>query len=219
MRFDITKLTLAADQLLLTTTKPLHRAILLNYRRHAILEVCGYYEEIFAAEMAVETPKYKIFGGAVPDGYYAPEGTDVRDMYKGLVDHQTCVMMVTDETLLVNDWGFAWAGDCIRSNQVEVINSEGDLIDDLDAVYIESRHQAMFWPYDNRGRMISRHVYTAPLATVRKCPPEELLTLSDVREALMPLINDPEMLAAAWRTAAASSAAADAADATAYREM
>ena len=55
---DIAVTISAADRLLETTTDPLHRQILENYRRHAILEVCGLWEEIFTPEMTVEHPLY-----------------------------------------------------------------------------------------------------------------------------------------------------------------
>ena len=60
MKYDIRQLTLAADTLLKTTTEPLHRKILNNYRRHAMLEVSGRYEEIFAPDMTVEEPFYRV---------------------------------------------------------------------------------------------------------------------------------------------------------------
>ncbi|UXC89904.1 hypothetical protein EGM87_12665 [Sphingobium sp. RSMS] len=41
MKYDIRLLTKAADDLLGTVTNPVHRRILINYRRHAIFEVCG----------------------------------------------------------------------------------------------------------------------------------------------------------------------------------
>ena len=50
MKADIRLLTLAADTLLETTTNPLHRRILENYRLHAMLEVSGRYHEIFVPE-------------------------------------------------------------------------------------------------------------------------------------------------------------------------
>jgi hypothetical protein len=42
--WEITRITAATDELLRTTENPRHRAILSNYRRHALLEVSGLYE-------------------------------------------------------------------------------------------------------------------------------------------------------------------------------
>ena len=43
-RRDIAETISAADKLLETTENLRHRAILENYRRHAILEICGEWE-------------------------------------------------------------------------------------------------------------------------------------------------------------------------------
>ena len=58
MKIDITKLTLAADRLLATLTNRRHVAMVSNYRRHAMLEVSGRYEEILIPGMTVEEPEY-----------------------------------------------------------------------------------------------------------------------------------------------------------------
>ena len=43
-------------ELLEETTKPLHRAILLNFWRHVHLEGAGEYEQIVAPDMMVDEP-------------------------------------------------------------------------------------------------------------------------------------------------------------------
>ena len=58
MKYDIRKLTLAADNLLPTLTNPRHRAIIANYRRHAIYEVTGNYEKILSPDMSIAEPQY-----------------------------------------------------------------------------------------------------------------------------------------------------------------
>jgi hypothetical protein len=55
---DMASTISAADRLLETLTDPLHRQIIENYRRHAILEVCGEWEDIFTPDMTVEVPEY-----------------------------------------------------------------------------------------------------------------------------------------------------------------
>jgi hypothetical protein len=56
--YDITKMNLAIDRALATTTKPRHRYLLQAYYRHRFLEVAGRYDEIFAPEMTVPSPVY-----------------------------------------------------------------------------------------------------------------------------------------------------------------
>jgi hypothetical protein len=59
-KLDITMLTRAADETLAVTENPRHRQILENYRRHAILETTGRWQEIFTPEMTVEHPVYRV---------------------------------------------------------------------------------------------------------------------------------------------------------------
>ncbi|MFF7633042.1 hypothetical protein ACFZB9_07795 [Kitasatospora sp. NPDC008050] len=59
MKEDITTLTRGADLLLDRTENPLHRRILENYRRHALLEVTGRWREVVHdPAMIVDHPVY-----------------------------------------------------------------------------------------------------------------------------------------------------------------
>ena len=53
-------------ELLERTTKPLHRAMLLNFWRHVHLEGAGDYERIVAPDMMVDEPVYRVTWGANP---------------------------------------------------------------------------------------------------------------------------------------------------------
>src|SRR5690349_17610060 len=102
-RFDISKNVQAHDKLLETLTNPLHRQIIENYRRHALLEVMGIWEDIFAPDMTVETPIYKFNYGEINGDIV---GTDVHDFYRGMADAGANAIVVTDESLAVCDNGF-----------------------------------------------------------------------------------------------------------------
>lgn len=196
MRYDYSKLTLGVDNLLPSITHPLHRAILLNYRRHAILEVSALWEGIFAEDMTVEVPRYKIHGGALPDnGEIELIGEDVQLNYKTMKETHTNVIMLENEKIAVCDWGFFSEATfhTIKPGRY-VANATGDVLDDLDAMYIETRQFCMAWPYDERGRMIGEHVYSAPTAILTKCKPEDLCSTEEVRAILMPGINEPATL-------------------------
>ena len=105
MKYDIRRLTLAADTLLETNTNPRHRRILSNYRRHAMLEVSGRYEEIFTPEMTVEHPFYR---NSSADGVLELDGLEaVQGFYQSLIDNNSTVMLLEHENIIVNDWGFA----------------------------------------------------------------------------------------------------------------
>jgi hypothetical protein len=53
-------------KLLDQTTKPLHRAMLLNFWRHVHLEGAGEYGQIVASDMMVDQPVYRVTWGASP---------------------------------------------------------------------------------------------------------------------------------------------------------
>ena len=48
MKIDIRLLTKAANKLVPALTNPRHRAMIANYRKHAMLEVSGLYDELLA---------------------------------------------------------------------------------------------------------------------------------------------------------------------------
>jgi hypothetical protein len=61
-------------ELLERTTKPLHRAMLLNFWRHVHLEGAGEYERLAAPDMMVDEPVYRITWGASPAVIEGKEG-------------------------------------------------------------------------------------------------------------------------------------------------
>ena len=70
-------------KLLEQTTKPLHRAILLNFWRHVHLEGAGEYDKILSADMAVDHPVYRVTWGANPAVIEGKDG--VRAFYNAWV--------------------------------------------------------------------------------------------------------------------------------------
>lgn len=178
----------AADRLLETTEKPLHRQILENYRRHAILEVTGNWEGIFDPAMTVPEPFYT-FDITNWDGVRAV-GDEVRAVYKGLAEHQTTVILVEDEQLMVSDWGFA------SESWFNTYQRGGELIEKgftdyaADGYYVMRQRIAMIWPYDEYGRMIGEHVYEAKVfREIIEVTEAEYVTVDDARARLMPLLR------------------------------
>ena len=184
MKFDITQRMPAVEALIAKTDNPRHLAILENYRRHAILEVCGMWEGILAPDMIVPHPVYR---------FHAPSGTriiecmdKVRAEYESYVEKNTTVMYHLDEHIAVADEGFLteyvnerfWPGWLLRE--------QGDDIDDPNAMYIVRLTQAMYWPYDDQARVIEERVYRGGDRSIRKCPPEEVITVQECREKLLP---------------------------------
>ena len=87
-------------ELLEETTKPLHRAILLNFWRHVHLEGAGEYERIVAPDMMVDEPVYRVTWGANPAVIEGKEG--VLGFYNSVGDS---VLWHSDDRLAVGDWG------------------------------------------------------------------------------------------------------------------
>lgn len=186
MKHDIRRLTLAADNLLKTTTNPRHRQILNNYRRHAMLEVSGRYKEIFTPEMTVEDPFYRINSA---DGLLELHGSEaVQGFYQSLIDSQSTVMLLEHENIIVNDWGFASEALFHSFIPAETAIMNGHEVPDKNANYIESRWVCMMWPYDEAGRMIGERVYQAPTASLEKCHEEDFITLDQVRSVFDPIL-------------------------------
>jgi hypothetical protein len=199
-RRDIAETISAADKMLDTTANPRHRAILENYRRHAILEICGEWEGIFAPDMMVEEPVYYFnitgFDGVVADGADA-----VKDIYRNLAETQTCVMLVENEQLWVDDWGFASDSNFVTYQRGHNLIAKGFEVDDPSGYYREIQHFVMVWPYDERARLIGERVYEdKPLHRIEHVAPEDFISLDDARERLLPLLRPfPELAWAATR--------------------
>jgi hypothetical protein len=185
--WDITRITAATDELLRTVENPRHRAILNNYRRHALLEVSGRHEEILTPEMTVAHPVYRLTEGShtiVLDGHQ-----QVHDFYAGLVTVGAIVMGPVDEELVVADWGFA--SECMFHHFMPGrLLMESDDIDDPDAVYLVKHILAFHWPYDEQALLIGEHVYEDVASRqVEKVAPEDVITPARARELLAPQLE------------------------------
>ncbi|MFD7009750.1 hypothetical protein [Rhodococcus jostii] len=186
------------DALIDSLTNPLHRKILINYRRHALLEVSGRYEELLAPTMTVAEPHYRIFEGGqgvILDGMDA-----VRNFYKSLADMDMLVMWTGKQKMAVNDWGFAGEAEF---NQFVPGSSLGDNVFqfsdkdiapesqyDADSYYLVRRTLAFVWPYNEKGKMIGENVYEDfHSKAVTKVRDENVITAPRAAELLAPLIE------------------------------
>jgi hypothetical protein len=189
MKFDITQRAPALEATIAKTTNPRHLAILLNFRRHAILEVCGLYEGILTPDMIVPHPIYRFH---TPKGTRVIEGMDaVRAEYKSYVDQNTSVIYHTEEHIAVNDDGLYAEYISHRFFPGQVLVAQGEAVDDPNATYLASLTQAMFWPYDNEARLVEERVYRGNDRTLRRCEPDEVITMQECRDKLLPTLNGP----------------------------
>lgn len=186
MKFDITKRLPEVDAALAKTDNPRHVAILKNYVRHANLEVSGLWQGIVAPDMMVEHPVY-IFHSA--QGLRVIDGMEaVRAEYASYEKLGNTVIYHTDGEILVNDKGFMTEYVSHRFWPGKLLRALGDDIDDPEAMYLVSMTQAMYWPYDDRARVIGERVFRGADRKLRKCDPSEVITMEECREKLLPTL-------------------------------
>ena len=165
-------------ELLEQTTKPLHRAMLLNFWRHVHLEGAGEYETIVASDMMVDEPVYRVTWGQSPAVIRGKDG--VLAFYNSVGES---VLWHSDDFLAVADWGIC---DEITFHQLARgadLQTIGYEVDDTDALYHASSRQAFIWPYDAEARLVGENLYEDKTSlTIEEVSPDEAVTPARVRE-------------------------------------
>lgn len=165
-------------ELLERTSKPLHRAMLLNFWRHVHLEGGGEYERIVAPDMMVDEPVYRVTWGANPAVIEGKEG--VLAFYRSVGE---AVLWNSDDLLAVADWGIC---DELTFHQIargSDLRAIGYEVDDPDALYHAYSRQAFVWPYDDRARLMGENLYEDKTSLViEEISSEEAITPARVRE-------------------------------------
>jgi hypothetical protein len=173
--YDCMKPTAA---LLEQTSKPLHRAMLLNFWRHVHLEGSAQYEALAAPDMMVDEPVYRVSWGASPAVVRGKEG--VLAFYNAVGE---AVLWNSDDRLAVADWGIA---DELTFHQLALgsdLRAIGYDVDDPDALYHASSRQAFIWPYDARGRLIGENLYEDKTSLeIEEVDPADAITPARVGE-------------------------------------
>lgn len=178
------------DAIIRSTENAHHRKILLNYRRHGLLEVSQRWEEILSPEMTVDNPCYLMNDHRRGKTLAGREA--VKNFYVDLVSSGSIVMWPTDEYIAVADWGFASEATFHQFFSGEILADLGDDIDDVKATYLVKRHYAMIWHYDASARLVGEHVYeTGEGREVIKVEPEDVISPARARELLAPLLDTP----------------------------
>jgi hypothetical protein len=165
-------------RLLEATTKPLHRAMLLNFWRHVHLEGSGQYDRILAADMTVDHPVYRVSWGANPAVIEGKEG--VLGFYNSVGE---AVLWNSDDCIAVADWGIA---DELTFNQLargSTLQAIGYDVANPDGLYHVSSRQAFIWPYDQQARLAGEHLYEDKTSLkIEEVAPSEAITPARVRE-------------------------------------
>jgi hypothetical protein len=187
---DITKMMQGAERLIAKSTNPRHIAILKNYRRHAMLEVCARFDEIFDPSMTIENPQYVQY---TPTGCAILNGVDevMRVFYGQLKDYGASVMILEDEAVAVDDWGLAseyTSNDYINAACARL---RGFAVSDDKATYLHRHRVVMTWRYADDCRLIGENVSMEMGGTIEKLAPEDVVTVAEAKEKLGPLIGPP----------------------------
>ena len=142
------------ETLLKTTTKPLHRAILENFRRHVHLEGSGQFDKITEPDMMADDPVYRVSWGDHP---LVVEGKQNVVNFYNSVGAQ--VLWNSDDFIAVNDWGVA---DELTFNQLlkgsDLLRMGYKAEDPTGYYHLQSR-QAFIWPYDANARLKGENLY------------------------------------------------------------
>lgn len=187
------------EDLIDRTENPLHRKILINYRRHGLLEVAGRYDELLRPNMTVEHPHYRVFEGGqavIIDGM-----AEVRAFYEQLAALDMLVMWTGKQKIAVGDFGFSGEAEFSQFVPAAMLgdNVFGDMGSnesgsDDDRWFLVRRTLAFFWPYDEQGRMIGEHVYEDTASkVVTEVSPDEVITGARAAELLNPIIDRYEL--------------------------
>ncbi|NDK88269.1 hypothetical protein GYA93_01520 [Gordonia desulfuricans] len=188
------------DTLIEQEQNPTHRRILVNYRRHGLLEVSGRYDELLAENMTVRHPHYRLFEGG--QGVILDGMDQVREFYRTLADIDILVMWTGRQKMAVADWGFAgeaefnqfvpgkMLGDNVFASIGDDAAESSESAYDPDAYYLVRRTLAFVWPYDENVRMIGEHVYEDSASKqITKVDKADVITGDRAAELLAPLID------------------------------
>jgi hypothetical protein len=210
-KFDITKLNVAIDRLLETTTNPRHRFMLQAYSRHRYLEVAGRFEEIFAPDMMVMDPVYHFHQAGVET---VARGQDqVKGLYRMWAQTNQSIFFVETEEVAVADHFIASvttsyqqvSGKSLKQGKFlshlpsgiahrlleKALGKKEHEANDNDMFLYRTPGMQMIWPYDDRGRLVGEDVWEPEpsKAEITKLAPEEVVTTEQAGKLLAPFIK------------------------------
>lgn len=164
--------------LLEKTSSSLHRAMLLNFRRHVHLEGSGQFDQIVAPDMMVDHPVYRVAWGANPAVIEGKDG--VLAFYNSVGES---VLWNSDDLLAVADWGIS---DELTFHQLAKgadLRAVGYDVPTDDRLYHVSSRQSFIWPYDDRARLAGEHLYEDKTSLqIEEVDPAEAITPARVAE-------------------------------------
>jgi len=185
--FDVSYLPRRIEELLEQTGKPLHRAILKNYLRHALLEISGYWDQILVPELTIAEPAYRISERGtthVVTGHAA-----VQDFYRTVHDTRTNVMAARALNLVVADFGVITEAVWNHMTPGHLLRLEETGNIDPGATYLVAHHIIQNFAYTCDAKLIGERVYDDPASySYTKLAPADVVTPEIARKQLAPFL-------------------------------
>lgn len=154
--WSVTNVVAEPDRLLAVTDDPRHRAMIEDFRRHALLEIAGRWREILESSMLVDDPVYRINEGG--RSLVLRGKGQVADFYREMAEGGLTVFGPISENIAVADWGLAIESHFLHHLPGRALLAQGEDVDP-DGCYRLTHYMASFWPYDENGRLVGEHIY------------------------------------------------------------
>ena len=184
--FDVTSLPRNIEALLAETAKPLHRAILKNYLRHALLEISGDWDQILVPELTIAEPVYRVSERGrvhVLTGHAA-----VERFYREV--HATGQHGMAARTLNLAVGDFGVITEAVWHHMPPGATLVGELPDaDPHAHYLVSHHIMQNFAYSSDVTLIGERVYDDPTSyRYEKLAPAGVVTPESACAQLAPFL-------------------------------
>jgi hypothetical protein len=166
---------------------PRHQAMLKNFLRHMSLEISGRWTEFVddTDTMMAENPEYHVQLGT-PTSQQFDGISGVKEFYSTI---DASVWMLQSLKCAVADWGIAaqiYNTQLMDGKDILAAGMDIGIEVDPETTYaIEDIKIAMFWPYDEKCRLLGEDVYQLePPLNVTECAPENRTTKKDIERSL-----------------------------------
>ncbi|MGW6742884.1 hypothetical protein ACWGDX_19535 [Streptomyces sp. NPDC055025] len=186
--FDVTYLPAGIEELLAETDIPLHRAILKNYLRHAVLEISGHWDQILVPELTVPEPVYRVAErGTV---HVLTGHAEVEGFYRQVAESGTNVMAARALNICVGHFGVVTEAVWNHMTPGSALTAaEVDFEIDPDAHYLIQHTIMQNFAYTLDAKLIGERVYDDPASySYRKLDAAEVVTPEQARAQLAPFL-------------------------------
>lgn len=163
-QFDVAHAAGVANALLEKIEDPRRRAILLNFRDHALAEACGDYDALMAT-CSRQRQRYETHGASEAFAALQPQNYEqLCDYYRGLIDANMYLIHLDVEKLIVGDDELVVEGivhQLLDGRSCTAIHGIAGLDDDT--VYQTSIRTLVIFVFDEDAMGCGEQAYSQPL--------------------------------------------------------